>query len=85
MAQFANMPKIFFGRKSLNVTTVKLLSNYFFNVLWVFVMPFCFQASIKGEKVLICYLFTFYCMKQPLKLKIFPNSLRNKKFLQNGP
>ncbi len=28
-------PKLFFGKNSLNVSNVKLLSNFFFNNFWV--------------------------------------------------
>ena len=68
MVQFANVQTFFCYKKSLNVPNVKLLSIFFFNILLVFVMPFCFQALIKGEKVSICWFFTLYCLKQPLKL-----------------
>ena len=29
-------PKLFFGENSLNVTNVKLLSNFFFQCFWMF-------------------------------------------------
>jgi hypothetical protein len=85
MVQFEKMQTFFGEKKSLNVSNVKLLSNFVFSVLWVFLMPFCFQALIKGKQVSICCFFTFYCLKQPLKLKKFQNSLRNKRCMQNRP
>ena len=42
----------------MNVSNVELLS-IFFNVLWGFFMPFCFQALIKGKQVSICWFFYF--------------------------
>ena len=39
-------PKLFFGENSLNVTNVKLLSNFFFNVFGCFLMLYCFQSLI---------------------------------------
>jgi hypothetical protein len=41
------------GIKSLNVSNVKLLSDFLPNVLWVFLMPFCVQALIIGKNVSI--------------------------------
>jgi hypothetical protein len=73
----------FWWKKILNVSNVKLLS-IFFSTFFVFLF-FCFQALIKCKQVSIYCFFTFYCLKQPLKLKIFQNSLRNKRCLQNGP
>ena len=49
MVQFANVQKIFLGKKSLNVSNVKLLSKFFFNSLWVILKSFSFQALIKGN------------------------------------
>ena len=40
MAQFANKQKNIFGKKVLNVTTVKLFSNKEFDVLRGFLIPF---------------------------------------------
>ena len=47
MAQFANMQQNIFGKQVLNVTTVNLSSNKRFNVLWGFLMPFCFKLYLK--------------------------------------
>jgi hypothetical protein len=80
--QFENVQTFFWWKKSLNVSNVKLLSIFFQHFMG-FLILFCFQALIKGKQVSICWFFTFYCLKQPLKLKVFQNSLRKKRCLQN--
>ena len=45
--------KLFFGKNSLNVPNVKLLSNLFFNVYRVFVMLFCFQPMYVFDGLLL--------------------------------
>ena len=58
--------KHFLVQKEFECTKCKATFKFFFQRLWVFVMPFCFQALIKGEKVSISWVFlTFYCLKQP--------------------
>ena len=75
----------FWRKKSLNVSNVKLLSKSFFNSLWVFLMWFCFQALIKGNPSIHLLSFYFLLLETAPKFKIFQNSLRNKKILQNWP
>ena len=45
MVQFANVQKIFFGKKSLNVSNVKILSKNFFNIFGFF-MPFWWKWQL---------------------------------------
>ena len=54
--------KKLFGRKSLNVTFVKLFSKYFFQSFLDFLMPFWFGPLIKGKYIPICWFVTFYCL-----------------------
>ena len=70
----------------MNVSKVKLFSNFFFNVLWVVLMLFCFQALFKGKKVCICWVFFYFLLLETApNFKIFQSSLRNKRCLHNGP
>ena len=63
--------KTFFWQKSLNVPTVKLFSNFCWNFLSAFLMLFGFRLLILGKSVSICCLLLFFCLKRPLKLKIY--------------
>ena len=71
-------------KKSLNVPTVKLFSNFCFNILSGVLMFFGFPHLIYGEFVSICWFASFYCLKWPLKFKIIQNLLRNDRWLQIG-
>ena len=68
MAQFANMQKKIFGKKVMNVTTVKLFSNKKSNVLWLFFDTFLFQPLIKGKYLPILWFVTFYCLEMAPKI-----------------
>ena len=68
------MCKLFLSQKEFECTKCKATFNFFFNILLVFVMPFCFQALIKGEKVSICWFFYF------LLLEAAPKTLNTSKF-----
>ena len=57
MAQFANMQKIIFGKKVLNVTTVKLISKKEFEPL------------IKGKNIPILRFVTFYYLELAPKIQ----------------
>ena len=71
MAQFEKLQKKIFGKKILNVTTVKLFSNKKINTFMGFFDAFLFQPLIKGKKITIVFI-------------IFQNSVKNKRFLQIG-
>jgi hypothetical protein len=76
--------KLFLVEKEFECIKCKATFNFFSPMFYGFLMPFCFQALTKGKQVSFCCFFTFYCLKQPLKIKIFQNLLRKKKCLQNG-
>ena len=72
--QFANVQTFLGEKKSLNVSNVKLLSNFFFQRFMGFFMPFCFQALIKGK--IYIYLLVFYI----LLLETIPKTQNTSKF-----
>jgi hypothetical protein len=51
--------KINFGKKSLNVHSVKLFSKLFFQLFWFFLYFFCFKPLIKGNYISIYWFDTF--------------------------
>ena len=58
------MAKKNFGKKILNVTTVKLFFNKKFNVLWVFL----FQPLSKGRYIPIFWFVTCYSLEMGPKI-----------------
>ena len=62
---------IFWWKKILNVSNVKLISKKKSTGYGFFLMYFSIQALIKGNQVSICCFFTFYFLKQPLNSKYF--------------
>ena len=67
-------PNIFFGKKSLNVPTVKLFSIFFFQMFWDFFNAFLLGPLIKGKQISIGWVIICYCMQ------IVPQICNNSKF-----
>ena len=82
-SMLCNNWKKIFAKNSLNVTSVKLLSNIFFNDFGCFLMLSCFQPLIESKNVCFWLVVTFYYSKKTTKTqknskcikeqKVFPN------------
>ena len=69
--------KKIFAKKSLNVTNVKLLSNFFFNSFRYFYAFFDFHLWFKVKMYIFYGLLHFITWERPLKVKIAQNLLWN--------
>ena len=85
MVEFENVPTFLWWKKSLNVSNVKLLSN-FFSTVYGFFDVFLFSSfNQKSPSIHLIIIFYFLLLETAPKFKIFQNLLRNKRCLRNGP
>ena len=83
MAQFEKLQKKIFGKKILNVTTVKLFSNKKNQHLMGFFDAFLFQPLIKGKYITILWFITFYCFEMAPKIHNIPKFSKEQEIFAN--
>ena len=71
------------AKNGLNVTSVKLLSNFFFNDFGCFLMLSCFQPLIESKNVCFWLVVTFYYSKKTTKTQKNSKFIKEKKVFPN--
>ena len=62
------LAKKIWEKKTLNVTTVKLLLKNKIQCFWVFLMSFCFKLYLKVNIHPFHHFFSYYCLKMASKI-----------------